>query len=121
VIDECHIAITADSWRPRLVQLKNIQLLLYQLILLTTTLPPSQVGLLYKALLLHAATTIRARSTQRLGTQYTILYYQRGKLRQRAIQQARQIIEEAQSPTLVRSSVTASAAVPVKSIIYCCS
>jgi superfamily II DNA helicase RecQ len=31
------------------------------------------------------------------------------------------MIEEAQSPTLVRGSVAASAAVPVKGIVYCCS
>jgi len=40
VIDECHTAITAASWRPKLAKLKDVRLLCCQLVLLTATLPP---------------------------------------------------------------------------------
>jgi len=126
VIDECHTAITAHSWQPKLAWLKDLELLPCQLILLTATLTPSLVDQLYKALLVRTATIVRARCTQRPGMQYTVLSSQRGELRKRAVQQAREMMEEAQSyPTALHSRDVAApaalAATPAKGIVYCCS
>jgi hypothetical protein len=52
VVNECYVAITADSWRTTLRRLKDVRLLLCQQVLLTATLPPSQEGKLRKTMLM---------------------------------------------------------------------
>lgn len=58
VIDESHVAITADSWRTKLRNLKDIRLLPCQQVLLTATLPPSQERQLQEVMLIRGATMI---------------------------------------------------------------
>jgi superfamily II DNA helicase RecQ len=82
-------------------------------VLLTATLPPSQVGQLQEALLVHTATIIQAPSTQRPRTKYIVLQCQRRRLVERAVQQAQEILEEA--TRLAQETATK----PVKGIIYC--
>ena len=96
VIDECHTAITADSWRPKLARLKDVRLLSCQLVLLTATLPPSQVEQLRETLLVRTATIIRAKCTQRLGTQYSVVQCLRSELEERAVEHARRLMDQAQ-------------------------
>ena len=38
-VDECHLAITAHSWRPRLVSLARLRCIEAPIIMLTATLP----------------------------------------------------------------------------------
>jgi CRISPR/Cas system-associated endonuclease/helicase Cas3 len=94
-VDECHTAITADSWRPKLARLKDLRLLPCQLVLLTATLPPSQAGQLQEALLVRGATIVRAPSTQRPRTKYVVIQCQRRSLVERAVQQAQEMLQEA--------------------------
>jgi superfamily II DNA helicase RecQ len=112
VVDECHTAITADLWRPKLARLKDVQLLPCQIVLLTATLPPSQIGQLQEALLVRTATIVQANSTQRPRTKYIVLKCQRRRLVERAVQQAWEMLEEA--TRLARETTK-----PVKGIVYC--
>jgi hypothetical protein len=82
-------------------------------VLLTATLPPSQVGQLKEALLVRTATIVRAPSTQRPRTKYVVLQCQRRRLVERAVQQAQKILEEA--TRLAQETATK----PVKGIVYC--
>ena len=65
VVDECHVAITADSWRTALRKLKDVCLLPCQHLSLTATLPPSLKGQLRETMLMPGATVLRAETTQR--------------------------------------------------------
>ena len=96
VVDECHVAITADLWRPKLARLRDLRLLACQLVFLTATLPPSQVEQLQQRLLIRTATIVRARSTQRPNTQYAVYYCQRDELFEQAVEQARRLMREAE-------------------------
>jgi hypothetical protein len=51
VIDECYVAITADSWRTALRKLKDVRLLQCQHFFLTATLRPSLEGQLRETML----------------------------------------------------------------------
>ena len=42
-LDECHLAFTAHSWRPKLAHVKEIRRLRVPTIFLTATLPPTLV------------------------------------------------------------------------------
>jgi superfamily II DNA helicase RecQ len=97
VIDECHVAITADSWRTALRRLKDIRLLPCQQVLLTATLPPSQETLLREVMLMPGATVMRAETTQRPGTCYAVVYCQRhAQLRAMAVRLAGTLMDKAQ-------------------------
>jgi superfamily II DNA helicase RecQ len=117
VIDECHTAITAASWRPKLAQLKDVQLLSCQLILLTATLPPCQEEQLREALLMRTATVMRAACTQRLHTQYSVVQCLRSELVERAVKHARRLIDQAQAQAQAQA-LSAAAGAAVKGIIY---
>jgi superfamily II DNA helicase RecQ len=120
VIDECHVAITADSWRTALRRLKDVRLLPCQQVLLTATLPPSQEALLCEVMLMPGATVMRSETTQRLGTCYAVIYYQRyAQLRAMAVRLAGTLMDEAQclpcAPLLQLQEAESAA----KGIIYC--
>jgi superfamily II DNA helicase RecQ len=108
VIDECHTAITAASWRPKLAQLKDVRLLSCQLILLTATLSPSQEEQLREALLVHTATVMRAACTQRLHTQYSVVQCLKSELVEKAVKHARRLIDQDQA----QAQALSTAAVP---------
>jgi superfamily II DNA helicase RecQ len=96
VVDECHLAITADSWRTTLRRLKDVRLLLCQQVLLTATLPPLQEGQLRETMLMPGATVLRAETTQRLGTCYAVVRCQRrAELQAIAVRLARTLMDEA--------------------------
>ena len=120
VIDECHVAITADSWRTAMRKLKDVRLLPCQQVLLTATLPPSQEALLREVMLMPSATVIRAETTQRVATRYAVVQCQRhAELRAMAVRLARTLMDEARylpCAPMPRLQVAESAA---KGIIYC--
>jgi hypothetical protein len=125
VIDECHVAITADSWRPALRKLKDVRLLLCQQVLLTATLPPSQEAHFREAMLMPGATVLRAETTQRAGIQYAVVVCAgRDQLRATAARLARTLLSEARC---LRSAATTTTRLPLvqeaesaaKGIIYC--
>jgi superfamily II DNA helicase RecQ len=96
VINECHLAITADSWRTTLRRLKDVRLLPCQQVLLTATLPPLQEGQLRETMLMPGATILRAETTQRLGTCYAVVQCQRhAQLQDIAVRLARTLMDEA--------------------------
>jgi superfamily II DNA helicase RecQ len=120
VIDECHVAITADSWRTTLRRLKDVRLLPCQQVLLTATLPPSQEGELRETMLMPQATVLRAETTQRLGTCYAVVRCQRrAELRAMAVRLARTLMDEARclpcAPRLPLQAIESAA----KGIVYC--
>jgi superfamily II DNA helicase RecQ len=121
VVDECHTAITADSWRPKLTKLRDVRLLPCQLVLLTATLPPSREEELRKALLVPTATIVRAETTQRAGTQYAVVQCQgQQKLAETAVQLAHRLMEEARAARVAAPACTGAAASAVgKGIVYC--
>jgi superfamily II DNA helicase RecQ len=119
VVDECHIAITADSWRTALRKLKDVRLLPCQHLLLTATLPPSLEGQLRETMLMPGATVLRAETTQRLSVCYAVIQCQQyAELRAMAVRLARTLIDEARClpcPPLVPQEIESA----VKGIIYC--
>jgi superfamily II DNA helicase RecQ len=121
VVDECHTAITADSWRPKLTKLRDVRLLPCQLVLLTATLPPSREEELRKALLVPTATIVRAETTQRAGTQYAVVQCQeQQELAETAVQLAHRLMEEARAARAAAPACTGAAASAVgKGIVYC--
>jgi superfamily II DNA helicase RecQ len=119
VIDECHVAITADSWRTALRKLKDVRLLPCQHVLLTATLPPSLEGQLRETMLMPGATVLRAETTQRLGVCYAVVRCQQyAELRAMAFRLARTLMDEARCLPCARllAQEMESAA---KGIIYC--
>jgi hypothetical protein len=120
VVDECHVAITADSWRAALRRLKDIRLLPCQQVLLTATLPPSQESQLCETMLMPGATVLRAETTQRPGTCYAVVRCQRRvELQERTVRLARTLIDEAKclpcAPLPPLQDIESAA----KGIIYC--
>jgi replicative superfamily II helicase len=116
VIDECHTAITAASWRPKLAWLKDVRLLSCQLVLLTATLPPCQEEQLGEALLVRTATVVRAACTQRPRTQYSVVQCLRSELVEKAVEHARSLMDQAQAQA---QALSAAAGAAVKGIVYC--
>jgi superfamily II DNA helicase RecQ len=119
VIDECHVAITADLWLTALRNLKDIRLLLCQHMLLTATLPPSLEGQLRETMLLPGATVLRAETTQRLSVRYTVIRCQQhAELQAMAVRLARMLMDEAKclpcAPLLPQEMESAA-----KGIVYC--
>ena len=120
MIDECHTAITANSWRPKLARLRDIRLLPCQHVFLTATLPPSLASQLQAALLIPTATILRARTTQRPGTQYAVVHCRPGKLVDQAVQEARSLIRIEQTTVTTAAAAAATAEVGrIKGIVYC--
>jgi superfamily II DNA/RNA helicase len=119
VVDECHIAITADSWRTALRKLKDIRLLPCHHLLLTATLPPSLEGQLRKTMLMPGATVLRAETTQRLSVCYTVMQCQQyAELQAMAVRLAHTLMDEARClpcPPLLLQEMESAA----KGIIYC--
>jgi superfamily II DNA helicase RecQ len=119
VIDECHVAITADSWRTALRNLKDIRLLLCQHVLLTATLPPSLEGQLRETMLMPGATVLRAETTQRLSVRYAVIRcHQHAELQAMAVRLARMLMDEARClpcPPLLPQEMESAA----KGIVYC--
>ena len=118
VVDECHTAITAASWRPKLAKLRDVRLLRCQLVLLTATLPPCREQQLREALLVRTATIVRAACTQRRRTQYSVVRCSsRSALVESAAGQARQLLDQVQAlPAPAAAAATGAAA---KGIVYC--
>lgn len=73
VLDECHVIVTADSWRSSLRTVSDIRLLNCQLVLLTATLPPSYEQRLRSDLMLGQLTVIRSATTQRHDVRYSVI------------------------------------------------
>jgi superfamily II DNA helicase RecQ len=120
VIDECHVAITADSWRTALRRLKDVRLLPCQHVLLTATLPPSQEAQLRETMLMPGATVLRAKTTQRLGTCYAVVRCQRRvELQAMAVRLARTLMDEASCLPCPQLPLPQEAGSAVKGIIYC--
>ena len=63
VLDECHVIVTADSWRSSLRTVSDVRLLNCQLVLLTATLLPSYEQRLQSDLMLGQLTVIRSATT----------------------------------------------------------
>ncbi|KAG5986567.1 hypothetical protein E4U52_000123 [Claviceps spartinae] len=72
-LDECHLAVTAHSWRPRLIHLPRLQSIEAPLIMLTATLPLHMEREFKATMLLSQSPCclIRA-STARKSTRYTV-------------------------------------------------
>jgi superfamily II DNA helicase RecQ len=119
-IDECHVAITADSWRTALRRLKDVRLLPCQQVLLTATLPPLHEPQLRETMLMPGATVLRAETTQRLGTCYAVIYCQRyTTLQAMAVRLARTLIDKARCLPCAPLPLLQEAESAAKGIIYC--
>jgi superfamily II DNA helicase RecQ len=120
VVDECHVAITTDSWRTALRRFKDIRLLPCQQVLLTATLPPSQEGQLCETMLMPGATVLRVETTQRPGTCYAVVRCQRRVgLPERTVRLARTLMDEAKClPCASLLPLQEIKSLP-KGIIYC--
>ncbi|KAF2022802.1 P-loop containing nucleoside triphosphate hydrolase protein, partial [Setomelanomma holmii] len=120
VIDECHVAITADSWQTALRRLKDVRLLPCQQVLLTATLPPSQESQLRKTMLMPGATVLRAETTQRLGARYAVVRCQQhAEVRAMAVRLARTLIDEARYLPCTAQPPLQEIESAAKGIIYC--
>lgn len=71
VVDECHLILTASSYRESMVQVKDLRVLGVQFVLLSATLPVYMVRPLCEALLLSSPVIIRGR-TVRMDVQYEV-------------------------------------------------
>lgn len=80
-LDECHLAFTANSWRERLVYMKNVRHLQVPTIFLTATLPPTLEYDFEESLALQYARYIRA-CTARVSTRYYVNECKRGALQE---------------------------------------
>ena len=78
-VDECHLAFTANSWRPKLAHMKKVRSLMVPTVFLTATLPPTLVFDFEESFALQYARYIRA-STVRVSTQYFVHECKRGSL-----------------------------------------
>jgi superfamily II DNA helicase RecQ len=87
VVDECHLTLTANDWRPRLARLGDLRVLGCQMVLLTATLPPVLEGQLGRNMLVENATYVRA-STTRANVRYTVSTC-RGRLVETAVAMCR--------------------------------
>ncbi|KAG6091014.1 hypothetical protein E4U31_007459 [Claviceps sp. LM219 group G6] len=72
-VDECHLVITAHSWRPKLASLNRLRRLEVSMIMLTATLPLHMESDLTKTMILehHPSWLIRA-CTARKNTRYMV-------------------------------------------------
>lgn len=120
VIDECHVAITADLWRTALRRLKDVRLLPCQQVLLTATLPPVHEAQLRETMLMPGATVLRAQTTQRLGAHYAVVRCQRhAEVRAMAVRLARTLIDEASCLPCAPLPLLQEAESAAKGIVYC--
>jgi superfamily II DNA helicase RecQ len=120
VVDECHVAITADSWRTALRRLKDVRLLPCQQVLLTATLPPSIEAQFRETMLMPGATVLRAETTQRVGDCYAVVQCQRyAELRAMAVRLARTLMDEARCLPSAPLPLLQEAESAAKGIIYC--
>lgn len=71
VVDECHLTVTAASYRPSLVDLTTIRGIRTQFVYLTATLPPSMLAEFEERNYLHRPTIIRA-SSNRPNIRYAV-------------------------------------------------
>jgi superfamily II DNA helicase RecQ len=120
VIDECHVAITADSWRTALRRLKDIRLLPCQQVLLTATLPPSQEALLCEVMLMPSAIVIRPETTQRVATRYAVVQCQQhAEIQATTVRLARTLMDEARWLPCAQLLLQQESDSAAKGIIYC--
>ena len=71
VVDECHLTLTANDWRPKLARLGDLRVLCCPVVLLTATLPPVLEQQLGKNMLIKNATYVRA-GTVRPNIRYAV-------------------------------------------------
>lgn len=84
VVDECHLALTANEWRTKLARLGELRVLKCAVVLLTATLPPVLERELGANMLLRSATYVRA-STVRPNIRYTVSTCGKGQLEETAV------------------------------------
>ncbi|KAI8583234.1 hypothetical protein K450DRAFT_222642 [Umbelopsis ramanniana AG] len=65
VFDECHLAITAVSYRPAMALLPQLRKLAVQMIFLTGTMPPVMVSRFEEVMLLHGTRMVRSSTMRR--------------------------------------------------------
>jgi superfamily II DNA helicase RecQ len=86
-IDECHLAVTAHSWRPKMVSLARLRCIEAPTIMLTATLPLHMEGDLETSMLCELSLTLIRACTARRATKYIVRAgVEGGKLMEEAIE-----------------------------------
>jgi superfamily II DNA helicase RecQ len=107
-VDECHLAITAHSWRPRLVSLARLRFIEAPTIMLTATLPLHMETDLEMTIRCELSLTLIRACTVRRTTRYIVkAEVEDGKLIEEAIEVCSKQLERLQHKS--------------KMVVYCCS
>jgi superfamily II DNA helicase RecQ len=88
VVDECHLSLTSNDWRPKLARLGDLRIMRCPVVLLTATLPPVLERQLGRNMLVENATYVRA-STVRANIRYAVATCRAGQLVETAVAMCR--------------------------------
>jgi superfamily II DNA or RNA helicase len=88
VVDECHLSLTLNDWRPKLARLGDLRVIGCPVVLLTATLPPALERQLGRNMLVENATYVRA-GTVRANIRYAVATCRAGRLVETAVAMCR--------------------------------